>query len=155
MRAVPMSADARATWWEFSRTDYRSSLQLSGSPDIMAKVAEVEAGLAEAAETDLFLTIADQDRPVGALWLERPCLPGSTHWWLNDIIIFPEHRHRGYGRRALRLAEDLIRDAGGDTVGLTVFDHNHIAKQLYASEGYRPVEIELTKHLRTAGPSER
>jgi ribosomal protein S18 acetylase RimI-like enzyme len=53
-----------------------------------------------------------------------------------DISIDPDQQGRGYGRAAMRLAEDEARARGMDRIELNVFGGNEVARGLYRSMGY-------------------
>ena len=45
------------------------------------------------------------------------------------------------------VAEELARAGGAVTLGLNVFAHNVVARNLYASLGYREAAIQMRKDL--------
>ncbi|MEQ8278258.1 MAG: GNAT family N-acetyltransferase [Deltaproteobacteria bacterium] len=55
------------------------------------------------------------------------------------IVIDPEHRRRGAGRRLLADFEAEVQTAGGAVVHLEVAARNAAARALYAAADYRPV----------------
>ena len=83
---------------------------------------------------------------VGELWVgqfgEDP-----ERWWVWNVRINEQSRGRGLGRRAMLLAEDLARAGGAVTIGLNVFAHNAVARNLYTSLGYREAAIQMRKDL--------
>lgn len=92
-----------------------------------------------------FLTAWADDVPVGSaqiLW--RGCaapevqarFPGCPE--LNGLGIWPpDLRSRGIGTALIRAAEQRVRDAGQDLIGLGVGDDNRRAAALYLRIGYR------------------
>ncbi|MFB7226282.1 GNAT family N-acetyltransferase [Streptomyces fimicarius] len=92
-----------------------------------------------------FLTAWIDDVPVGTaqiLW--QGCaapevqarFPGCPE--LNGLGIWPpDRRSRGIGTALIRAAEQRVRDAGHDLIGLGVDDDNHRAAALYLRIGYR------------------
>jgi ribosomal protein S18 acetylase RimI-like enzyme len=85
-------------------------------------------------------------RPVGYLWI-GPAGPDPQRWWVWDILIDDDQRGRGYGRQAMLLAEQLARAQGATTIGLNVFAHNVVARNLYSSLGYEENSVQMRKNL--------
>ncbi len=83
---------------------------------------------------------------IGHLWIG---IAGSDirRWWVWDVMIADGFRGRGYGRQAMLLAESLARAEGASTIGLNVFGHNEVARNLYSSLGYRETAIQMRKDL--------
>ena len=85
---------------------------------------------------------------VGWLWLARrnPRAEAGVGF-VYDIAVDEALRGRGYGRAAMRLAEDEARRNGLHAIALNVFGHNAIARALYASLGYRETSVQMRKEL--------
>lgn len=87
--------------------------------------------------------------PIGELWVgqfgEDP-----ERWWVWNVRIDEQFRGRGLGRTAMLLAEDLARVRGAVSLGLNVFAHNTVARNLYSSLGYRESAIQMRKDLRSS-----
>jgi GNAT superfamily N-acetyltransferase len=79
------------------------------------------------------------------LWLDAFEKPG--HAWLFEIVVDESVRGRGYGREALRLAEDEARSRGMTRIDLNVFAGNAVARSLYAGEGYAESSVHMGKPL--------
>ncbi|MCU1494550.1 MAG: sortase-like acyltransferase [Acidimicrobiaceae bacterium] len=45
------------------------------------------------------------------------------------------------------LAENLARANGATSIGLNVFAHNRVARDLYSSLGYRETSVQMRKEL--------
>ena len=90
----------------------------------------------------LFVVVGD-GRPVGTLWLEVEA--AAAH--IADVTIDEPHRGRGYGRRALELAEEEARRAGATSLTLNVYADNERARRLYEELGYRTTRLSLRKPL--------
>jgi ribosomal protein S18 acetylase RimI-like enzyme len=65
--------------------------------------------------------------------------------WVFEIEIEPAFRGRGYGRTAMRLAEDEARVRGMTSLGLNVHGHNAVARSLYESLGYEVTAMQMKK----------
>ena len=84
--------------------------------------------------------------PVGELWVGQ-FGDDPQRWWVWNIAINEQSRGRGLGRSAMLLAEDLARAGGAVAIGLNVFAHNVVARNLYSSLGYRESAIQMRKDL--------
>jgi ribosomal protein S18 acetylase RimI-like enzyme len=83
---------------------------------------------------------------VGWLWLAVPQGDGNPSMaWVNDVEIDAAFRGRGYGRRAMLLAEQEARARGMTSIGLNVHGHNTVARALYDSLGYEVMTQQMSK----------
>jgi ribosomal protein S18 acetylase RimI-like enzyme len=86
---------------------------------------------------------------IGVVWVgpypQRPDQNDSV--WLYDIEIAAPYRGQGAGRQALTLLEEQLRADGHTELGLNVFGHNLVARELYTSAGYREVAVTMVKPL--------
>jgi ribosomal protein S18 acetylase RimI-like enzyme len=83
---------------------------------------------------------------VGWLWLGVPGPePDPLMAWVFEIEIESGFRGRGYGRAAMRLAEDEARARGMKSLGLNVHGQNMVARSLYESLGYETTALQMKK----------
>ena len=83
---------------------------------------------------------------VGWLWLGVPGPePDPLMAWVFEIEIEAAFRGRGYGRAAMRLAEDEARLRGMTSLGLNVHGQNTVARSLYESLGYEVTAMQMKK----------
>jgi ribosomal protein S18 acetylase RimI-like enzyme len=66
---------------------------------------------------------------------------------LHDIIVDPAYRGRGAGRRLLDAALGYVRSRNLSQVVLAAAERNETAQRLFASAGFRPTMIEMTREL--------
>jgi ribosomal protein S18 acetylase RimI-like enzyme len=66
---------------------------------------------------------------------------------LHDVIVDPEHRRRGLGRRLLDAALAYLRSRGAPRVVLSTAVQNEPAQRLFASLGFRRTMIEMTREM--------
>ena len=66
---------------------------------------------------------------------------------LHDIIVDPEYRGRGVGRRLLEAVMECMRERGAPRLLLSTAARNEAAQWLFASVGFRPTMIEMTYEL--------
>jgi ribosomal protein S18 acetylase RimI-like enzyme len=67
--------------------------------------------------------------------------------FIYNIVVDEPYRRRGYGREAMKLAEQEARRNGLHALALNVFGHNRVAHDLYLSLGYRETSIRMKKDL--------
>ena len=93
----------------------------------------------------LFAVEDGEGTRVGVLWLGDQFDGEPDSLWVYDIEIDPEHRGRGLGRDAMRLAEEEARRLGRQRIKLNVFARNAVARALYLSLGFEEMSIQMSK----------
>ena len=91
--------------------------------------------------------IAEDGTDVGSLWLGPTEARDGHTCFIWDIVVRVEARGRGYGRAALLALEPLARELGYDAIGLHVFGHNTVARELYRTSGYVETDVSMVKAL--------
>jgi ribosomal protein S18 acetylase RimI-like enzyme len=96
----------------------------------------------------LIFRVEADGQPVGWPWLalDKP-VPEAGVGFIYDISVDQQLRGRGYGRAAMRLAEEEARRNDLHALALNVFGHNTVARALYASLGYRETSVQMRKAL--------
>ena len=92
-------------------------------------------------------TIKNDDVAVGMLWFADKDWGGTRCAYVYDIIVYEDHRRKGYGSQAFELMEDKVRELGLNSIRLHVFGHNHGAITMYQNLGYEPTNIHMEKKL--------
>jgi ribosomal protein S18 acetylase RimI-like enzyme len=82
---------------------------------------------------------------VGWLWLAVPGPDDPRMAWVFDVEIEAAFRGRGYGRTAMRRAEDEARRRGMTSLGLNVHGQNTVARALYEGLGYEVTALQMKK----------
>jgi len=82
---------------------------------------------------------------VGVLWYEMR--DANREAYIYDIVIWPPHRKKGLGRRALAQLEERLRPLGVRRLILNVFKHNQAALSLYSALGYEARSCLLMKTI--------
>jgi ribosomal protein S18 acetylase RimI-like enzyme len=96
----------------------------------------------------LIFRLEVEDQPVGWLWLSLQHPNGDVGvGFIYNIVVDEPYRRRGYGREAMKLAEQEARRNGLHALALNVFGHNRVAHDLYLSLGYRETSIRMKKDL--------
>ena len=150
-----MPLDDIAQWQAHMWVDYRNELLAVGftSESADANIERHQKALfsdgVPNADQHVLEVWCDEDR-VGFLWLAKGYSLGDPdHWYVYDIVIFPEFRGRGWGRDAMLAGEEYAASRGGTQLSLNVWGHNTVARSLYESLEFVPVAIEMRK---TIGP---
>jgi ribosomal protein S18 acetylase RimI-like enzyme len=84
---------------------------------------------------------------VGKLWLHSVEREGKTEWSIYDIETFGNYRGKGFGRKIMLAAENVVSTAGGDSISLSVFGNNTVARKLYESLDYQTIRVGMKKKL--------
>lgn len=123
----------------------------AGHAEVEARARREEAELLpDGLDTpgQLIFRLVVDDQPVGWLWLSLQHPNGDTGvGWIYNIVIEEEFRGRGYGREAMLLAEQEAKRNGLQALALNVFAHNHVARGLYLSLGYRETAVQMKKTI--------
>ena len=125
----------------------------------MAPTRETASGYAsflasQLDQPDVVMLVAAEDEQVigytyaaveGPDWMSLRGEAGVLH----DIVIGPEGRGRGAGRMLLDATVAALQARGATQVVLSAAQRNTAAQRLFASAGFRPTMIEMTRDLDT------
>jgi ribosomal protein S18 acetylase RimI-like enzyme len=149
----PLRPDEYDAFMAASKAGYARGIEEHGGQTAEAAAAKADADMAavlphgpETPGHAIFVVEAD-GRPVGRLWLAERESGGRRTVFIYDITIEPQHQGRGYGRRAMRLAEDETRARGLARIELHVFGGNDVARGLYRSLGYVETSVQMGRDL--------
>lgn len=78
---------------------------------------------------------------------------GGRFVLLDELYLAASARGRGWGRQALALARDWAAGQGAAVIRLEVNHHNHRAKALYLSAGYRDDARDILTLPLTSAPA--
>ncbi|WP_394163693.1 GNAT family N-acetyltransferase [Galactobacter valiniphilus] len=138
-------------WMERSAREYEADLLRLGH-DAASAAADARKSLAlafpdgsPAAGQAVFDLVAADGEPVGYLWVGPDSSGDPTQWWVWDVVVDEAHRGKGYGKQAMRLAEEHARGRGATSIGLSVFGFNKPAQGLYESLGFETTSIKMRK----------
>lgn len=81
---------------------------------------------------------------VGMIWLAQG---EKDKGFIYDLAIWKEYQGQGYGTRAIKHVEKIAKELGLKKVGLHVFGHNKLARNLYGQLGYVETNIKMEKIL--------
>ena len=153
VRLRPITAAEYPAFVAASKDGYAEGIELHGGQSHDAALQKAEADFAAVLPQGLetpghwIFVVEAAGTPVGRLWLaERPS-GGRRVIFVYDITIEAAHQGRGYGRAAMRLAEDEARARGLHRIELNVFGGNDVARGLYRSLGYVETSAQMAKDL--------
>jgi len=136
-----------------SKAGYAHDIEVHGGQTREAALAKADADfpavLPLGLETPghaIFVVEAD-GAAVGRLWLAERQLGGRRTLFIYDISIDPGQQGHGYGRAAMRLAEEEAHGRGIGRIELNVFGGNEVARGLYRSLGYVETSVQMAKAL--------
>lgn len=149
----PTRADGDA-WLEAETRAYAAEIAASGGMSLdQAQTRahkETDTRVPHGIDTEgqVIVQLFDDDHPVGWLWLSLTSPRGEDDQaWVYQVTIDEPFRGRGYGRRAMEIAEELARQHGLTALGLNVFGRNAVARNLYDSLGYEVVTTVMRKPI--------
>lgn len=144
----PMSEASYERWREQIWVLYLEELIRAGSSPEAAK-EDVERNLkatmpnGKLAEGNFVFDVVHGNETIGAVWLWND----HNDWFIYDIDVTEEKRGQGLGRATMRAIEQHVKANGGDSIKLSVFGFNTVAKNLYDSEGYEVTRYAMKKTL--------
>lgn len=148
-----MTADEFPPFVAATKAEYAHDIEVHGGHTHDAALQKAEEDMAtvlpnglETAGHHIFVVEAD-GVAVGRLWLAERPLGGRQVLYIYDLSVDAEHRGHGYGRAAMRLAEDEARARGIGRLELNVFGGNDVARNLYRSLGYVETSVQMAKDL--------
>jgi ribosomal protein S18 acetylase RimI-like enzyme len=147
----PMTGEEFASWLPKVPARYASHMETHAglAPEAAkAKAAQDTENLfpngQPSAEQLVFVVEAEGER-VGELWLSERENDSRRVLWIFNIEVSEEHRGRGFGRAAMKLAEEEAQRRGLSHVALNVFGGNEPARRLYRSLGYSENAVWMSK----------
>jgi ribosomal protein S18 acetylase RimI-like enzyme len=127
------SAEEIETWLAEWRTRWEAEYARTGSDPHTERRIQRRADSPDAT----VLRLLDGDEPVGFLALSTMTEYGETSAALDDVFVAQEHRGRGIGRAAVRLAEEWARERGARIRGRV--------------DGVTPAQLALVRHWTLGG----
>ena len=153
VRLRPIAADEFPAFVAASKAGYAEGIEVHGGQTHEAAVQKAEADFPAVLPMGLqtpghYVFIVETDgEPVGRLWLAEREMAGRRVMFVYDVTIDAEHQGLGYGRAAMRLAEEEARSRGIARIELNVFGGNDVARGLYRSLGYVETSAQMAKVL--------
>jgi ribosomal protein S18 acetylase RimI-like enzyme len=95
----------------------------------------------------LFSIVENDGASMGSLWFARKQNGAKSYAYIYDIVLNPEARGKGFGKKAMELLETEVKRQGLMSIGLHVFGHNSTAIKLYETSGYRVTNQIMVKDL--------
>jgi len=156
LRLRPVTRDEFEAWLPRQMAGYAAMIAASGAMPAPAAREKAQRDTARSfsggfsTPGQFVFRVMAGDVAVGWLWLGVPGPdPDPRMAWVYDIEIEPPFRGLGYGRTAMRLAEEEARSRGMTSLGLNVHGQNTIARSLYESLGYETTALQMKKLLLT------
>lgn len=142
-----------------SEDSYGRNIDYSGAmPEAEARdkaAADFERLLPDGLDSEghLLLTAYDGDLEVGMLWLHVEQKSDGPHAFGYEFSVREDLRRHGYGRAIIVAAEQLCRERGVVSVGLSAFGFNLGAQALYEQMGFEVTAIQMRKWLDPVSPA--
>ena len=127
---------------EYSARDYANDLMHNQGLDAASAAAQARREfldmLPDGVDTDsnALMVVEADGRSVGAIWYLYEVTDGVRHAFLNDFIIAPDERRKGYASAALAEMEAEASAHSCAEVRLYVWNGNLPGLNLYAGCGY-------------------
>jgi GNAT superfamily N-acetyltransferase len=157
VRLEPMTQDQFTAYRAVAEADYAEGIARSGAMSEASARLKATADFARLIPGGLgtadhhFFTAYDGGDQVGMLWLHIEQKPDGAHAFGYDFSVREDLRRSGYGRAIMVAAEQLCRERGVLSVGLSVFGFNAGAQALYEQMGFEVTTTQMRKWLRDPG----
>lgn len=84
---------------------------------------------------------------IGTIWFGVRGAEDNRKAFIFDIVLEVDTRGKGYGKKAMLLIEDELKKLNLKHIGLHVFGHNSVARNLYEKLGYGITNLNMEKTL--------
>lgn len=84
---------------------------------------------------DVWYLVEDNGTQLGFVWVQLK--PKDKTAFGYDIYLEPQFRSQGIGRKVMAECGKKLNALGMESVEICVFEHNEIARRLYASLGFQ------------------
>ncbi len=148
----PISENEYAIWMVQSKDQYREENVKNGLTVVEAQKKTdddfqrlLPQGLKS--KDNYIYAIKVEARWVGTVWFGVRGAENNRKAFIFDLVLDENARGKGHGKQAMLLIEDEVKKIGLKHIGLHVFGHNKIARNLYQSLGYEIMNLILEKTL--------
>ena len=122
---------------QLTAADYDAALALwqrAGLSSVRPAGRDSRAAFAQQLERgQVALGLEESHRLIGCIVATHDTRKG----WISRLVVDPGHRRKGYARRLIRAAEDVLREQGMTVIAAQIEDWNTASLALFESEGYR------------------
>lgn len=152
VKIVPVNDTEFSEWLAASKINYRDENIKNGMTFEEAQKKsddDFERYLPEgrASKDQYIFSIKAGADLVGTLWFGVRGAADNRKAFIFDIVLNEKARGKGYGKQAMIQLEDEVRKLGLRHIGLHVFGHNTIARNLYQNLGYEITNLNMEKVL--------
>ena len=104
----------------------------------------VDRLIAERESGQLMYKMIEKDRMIGFMQLEKS---KENKYFLQKLVVLPEYRHMGYGRKLLDYSREVVQKLGGNYISIGIIEENTVLKDWYLAYGFRTTGIRKFEHL--------
>lgn len=152
LKLIPMTESEYDSWSVKSRENYCKENIVSGmSKEEAQKKTDEDFNrllpLGLKTPEHYIYAINNKKEWIGILWFGIKGPADNRKAYIYDIVIEDAFKGKGFGKQAMTLLEDKVRELGFKHIGLHVFGHNKVAHNLYVKLGYEATNIVMEKKL--------
>ncbi|MBC7712515.1 MAG: GNAT family N-acetyltransferase [Rhizobacter sp.] len=149
---TPMVESEFAIWLDQSKKNYRDENHKNGMTlEEAQKKSDDDFGrhLPDGLKSvdQYVMSIKASGEWVGTLWFGVRGAADNRKAFIFDIVLNESAKGKGYGKQAMTLLEDEVKKLGLRHIGLHVFGHNTVARNLYTKLGYEITNLNMEKVL--------
>ena len=152
VKLLPITEEEFVVWRLESENQYRDEIFRNGATLEEAKKKasddfEKYLPLGRQTSDQFIFSVTAGGILVGTLWFGIRGAEDNRKAFIYDIALLENARGKGFGKQAMLLLEDEVKKIGLRHIGLHVFGHNTIARNLYTSLGYDITNLNMEKVL--------
>ena len=148
----PITEEEFIVWRAESENQYRDEIVRNGATFEEAKKKASDdfdkyLPIGRQSSDQYIFSVKADDVLVGTLWFGVRGAEDNRKAFIYDIALLEVARGKGFGKQAMLLLEDEVKKIGLRHIGLHVFGHNKIARNLYTTLGYEITNLNMEKIL--------
>ncbi|HWT76130.1 MAG TPA: GNAT family N-acetyltransferase [Mobilitalea sp.] len=99
---------------------------------------------AEKEKGHMMYGMMDGKKIIGYMQLEKNT---KELYFLQKLVVLPEYRHKGLGKKLLNYAKELVKGLGGSRISISIIEENKVLKNWYIAYGFTPTGTRKFEHL--------
>ncbi len=105
---------------------------------------KTERLIAEREKGQYMYGMVNENKIIGYMQLEKN---SDVLYFLQKLVVLPEYRHLGLGKKILDYAKELVKNLGGTSISISIIEENTVLKNWYMDYGFQPTGIRKFEHL--------
>ena len=121
--------------------DFRLTMENCPTNGAFIKKERLEA---EREKGQLMFGMMDGSQIIGFMQLEKN---NDELYFLQKLVVLPQFRHLGLGKKQLDYIKDKVEQLGGKRVSISIIEENTVLKNWYLAYGFQVTGTRKFEHL--------